>query len=607
MTALRHEPTRPRLVIDGRRVGRYELRYELSSGGMGTVYLARFEGERGLVRVVAVKCLHAHLVRSRDRVDMFFDEARLASRIRHPHVCPVIDFGTSEGLPFLAMEYLVGETLASLSQAAGPLREAAQVRRMCRVLAEVAEGLHAAHELRGDDGEPLGVVHRDVTPRNLFVGYDGMARVVDFGVARAVGNVHRTETGLIKGTLGFVSPEALLGRDVDRRADLWALGVVAWQTLTGRRLFRREGDFETLEAILREPVQPPSRFVEGVPGSLDEVVLKALERDPERRWSTAREMSEALHVVAQNLGGLPHPGEVAQWMQELFPGMREHRDALERSVRAPLEACSKSRSWMTALLPQPHPAPVPDDESAMGAPPREEETEPHRPSEIVAATSWRASSASGARVAAMVAIALAALGGLGVGLGLRTFDFDATFRPSDADTLASAGHESSSNVSAAPAIEARADGLASDVDVASPSSDDGPTHDLAQGEIEILAADVDFSREGSPALEVPAESEASVVPASVGASREPDARRDRERGAMRTRTGGVGAVSVSARGGWVDIYHQGRHVGRTPIQLELPAGRQTLEVRPFGRPPSRRLVVFVPPGGETTAVVRIAD
>ncbi len=334
-TEAAHEP----LEVEERErwLGRYRLCFEIASGGMATVYLARARGAAGFEKPVAVKRVHTHLARDASFVDMFMDEARLAARIDHPNVCTVFDFGEADGAYFMAMEYLVGEPLAralSAMSRAEPMDAMQRVAWVARVVAEAAEGLHAAHELEDEHGRPLGVVHRDVSPQNLFVTYDGNVKVVDFGIAYAHDRLQHTRTGQLKGKVAYMAPEQIEGRRVDRRADVWALGVVAWEALTMRRLFSRGGDLATMRAIAGEPVPAPSTVVADLPPALDAIVLGALEKDPERRTPTARALSEALNEMLAAHGVSATAAHVAEEMGRLFPaGAREKRKLVDRAVR----------------------------------------------------------------------------------------------------------------------------------------------------------------------------------------------------------------------------------------------------------------------------------
>jgi serine/threonine-protein kinase len=319
------------------RIGRYQLCFELASGGMASVYLARAEGDPGFQKLVALKRIHAHLADEKDYVEMFLDEARIASRITHSNVCSVFDFGEAEGEYFIAMEYLVGESLsrvhrrvlADADQRGSPLLPA----RMARVIAQACEGLHAAHELQDADGESLHVVHRDVSAENLFVTYNGVTQVVDFGIAHARQRLHHTEAGQVKGTFPYMAPEQMTAAVVDRRVDIWALGAVLWELLTLRRLFLRDTDVDTMYAVLSSEIRPPSDYRADVPNELDEIVLKALKRNPAERWQSAREMGKALDRFLANQEELIGPAEVAEWMEELFPGGESRKRQLMEIAR----------------------------------------------------------------------------------------------------------------------------------------------------------------------------------------------------------------------------------------------------------------------------------
>lgn len=305
------------------RIDRYELCFELASGGMASVYLARADGASGFEKLVALKRIHRHLAKEQGYIDMFLDEARIASRITHPNVCSVFDFGEADGEYYIAMEYLVGESLSRLCGRVAKDRERRRhptlPLRMARIIADACEGLHAAHELKDASGELLHVVHRDVSPRNLFVTYDGAVQVVDFGIASARHRLHHTSTGQVKGTFAYMAPEQLAAKTIDRRVDIWALGVTLWEMLALRRLFRRDTTANTIHSVLYDKIVPPSEYRSNVPKPLDEIVIKALAHDPEERWQTAREMGRALRQFLGTRPDVVGPAELSEWMAEIFP------------------------------------------------------------------------------------------------------------------------------------------------------------------------------------------------------------------------------------------------------------------------------------------------
>jgi serine/threonine-protein kinase len=277
-----------------RVLGRYALHGEIASGGMATVHFARLLGVVGFAKTVAIKRLHPQLAKDPEFVSMFLDEARLAARIRHPNVVSTLDVVALHGELFLVMEYVQGESLRQLVRAAARAGEAIPAAIVGTVMVGSLHGLHAAHEASSERGEPLGIVHRDVSPQNILVGIDGVSRVLDFGVAKASGRVQTTRDGQLKGKLAYMSPEQLMGRGVTRATDIFAASIVLWEALTGKRLFGGESEGEVVKKVLDAQAEPPSSFVSGLPPGLDAIVLRGLARDPAARFATAREMARAL-------------------------------------------------------------------------------------------------------------------------------------------------------------------------------------------------------------------------------------------------------------------------------------------------------------------------
>ncbi|MEZ4409672.1 MAG: serine/threonine-protein kinase [Polyangiales bacterium] len=334
-------PARSSLQPSEHRLGRYTLRYRIAQGGMATVYLARLDISGGFAKWVAVKTIHPHIATTPRFVSMFLDEARLAARMNHPNLCTVFDFGESDGTWYIAMEYLHGETLGVLARDGWTRQTPPPYGLVAKVLADAARGLHAAHELKLETGESAGVVHRDVSPENIFVTYDGTAKVVDFGVARSrVQSYDRTATGELKGKVAYMSPEQIRESSIDRRTDIWALGVVLWEVTVGRRLFRRKSDAATVLAVLQDAVPDPRRFRPDYPEGLALVVRRALDRDPSKRFQSALEFARALEQWAAAAGVSTDADEVSSYMRDLFAEQIAVREDLLRAaaVDAPLEA-----------------------------------------------------------------------------------------------------------------------------------------------------------------------------------------------------------------------------------------------------------------------------
>ncbi|HEV8323349.1 MAG TPA: PEGA domain-containing protein [Myxococcota bacterium] len=317
-----------------RRLGSYQCLAAIGQGGMAEVFLARHEGKMGFEKLVVLKCIHPHLAKQKYFVDMFLDEARLAARINDPHVVQIYELGEADGVLFIAMEYLAGESLRAVLKGSAQRNRLVDPRLAARIVADAAAGLHAAHELRDTAGEPLDVVHRDASPGNIIVLYNGGVKVVDFGVAKARGKVAQTTGGEVKGKFAYMSPEQLLGEEVDRRADVFSLGVVLWEALTVKRLFRAENDGATVKLILEGTAPPPSAMRADVPPELDRITLRALAKDRQDRYQTAEALRAALEGYLHGTGGPSGPLELAAYMRDLFPErVRARTNLLESAAR----------------------------------------------------------------------------------------------------------------------------------------------------------------------------------------------------------------------------------------------------------------------------------
>lgn len=293
------------------QLGRYSLHAELASGGMATVYLARLNGPVGFGRTVAIKRLHPHLARDPNFVAMFLDEARLAARVQHPNVVTTLDVVASDRELFLVMDYIRGESLGLLTRLVKKSKATIPIPIAARILIDMLMGLHAAHEATNEKGEPLGIVHRDVSPQNVIVGADGVSRVLDFGVAKAASRLQTTREGQLKGKIPYMPPEQLNG-EVSQRTDVYAAGVVIWETLTCTRLFKGETEAQVLHMIMTAPIPQPSSVNPEVPGPLDRVVLKALQKNPNDRYQTARELAEAIDACVRPASTM----QVAEWLEK---------------------------------------------------------------------------------------------------------------------------------------------------------------------------------------------------------------------------------------------------------------------------------------------------
>ncbi|NUP11706.1 MAG: serine/threonine protein kinase [Polyangiaceae bacterium] len=329
-------------------VSRYDLLVKLASGGMGTVYVARVRGPMGFSRLVAIKRAHPYLADDPTFSKMLMDEAKLASRIGHPHIVSVLDVervregsGLEERNELrLVMDYIEGATLGDLIARAQDRAAPIPAGVAVRIALDAAAGLHAAHEQTDEGGEPLGIVHRDVSPHNILVGVDGMARVSDFGIAKATTSPTATTSGSLKGKLSYMAPEYVANNALDQRSDVFALGVVAWEVLAGRRLFRGDSDVITLQLVANATVEPLSSVRPEVGNALDAVLATALAKDPADRYPSARAFANALESEARSAGLVATHEEVAAFVRTLTKEALDERRALIRDRLRELEAAA---------------------------------------------------------------------------------------------------------------------------------------------------------------------------------------------------------------------------------------------------------------------------
>ena len=301
------------------RLGKYELVRHLASGGMAHVFLARVSGAAGFARHLVLKTMRPTGDDDPALVAMFLDEARLVATLHHQHIAQVYELGvTDDGTYYLAMEYLHGETVRAVLDRARESGSRLPLELGLAIAQATAAGLHHAHERHAPDGRHLGIVHRDVTPANILAGYDGSVKLIDFGIAKAIARATKTQTGFIKGKAGYMAPEQALGQPVDRRADVFSLGVVLYELTTGERAFAAATELEAAQRIARAEVVPPSMVQPGYPAMLEEVVMTALARDPDHRFPDADVMGRAIGAAADWLGVIPGPAAVARTMRRLF-------------------------------------------------------------------------------------------------------------------------------------------------------------------------------------------------------------------------------------------------------------------------------------------------
>ena len=324
MEELTDEPSDYGSLRPGTRLGRYELLLPIARGGMARVWAARQHGTRGFQKLVALKTILPHLADEPEFERMFLDEARIASGVHHPNVCEIYELGEERGTLYLAMEWVNGDSFSRALRASGKT-EACDYGIAARVIADACAGAHAAHELEDEDGRKLNVVHRDLSPHNILINYDGFTKVCDFGVAKALNQLHEhTQAGQLKGKISYMSPEQVTGDPVDRRSDVFSLGCVLYEATTGQRPFRGEGEHNIMQAIVNGEYAPPSSFVRSYPRDLERIVVRALGNVPNQRFASAEHMRFALEEYLAK-GPLVTQSHVATLVRSRLGPMLERR------------------------------------------------------------------------------------------------------------------------------------------------------------------------------------------------------------------------------------------------------------------------------------------
>ena len=332
---------------------KYTLLRRLGAGGMAEVFLAKQDGQGGFEKLVVVKRILPGLVENPEFLKMFLDEARLAADLRHPNIVNIYDVSQDRGTHFILMEFLHGQDVRRLQRKNAQWGEMIPVGQACQIVLDAAAGLHYAHKKTDFDGRPLSIVHRDVSPQNIIITYEGSTKIVDFGIAKAAGQSTHTQTGILKGKYTYMSPEQARGDKIDHRTDQFALGIVFWELLTMRRLFKRESEVLTLEAIIAGSVPKPRRFVPDLPPKLEEIVMTSLATDPDDRFADCEEMMTAIEDFLAREGIVHSPARLGQYMRRMFA------DALaeEASLGLVRPDGSIAASDSRYSLPEPDPKP----------------------------------------------------------------------------------------------------------------------------------------------------------------------------------------------------------------------------------------------------------
>jgi serine/threonine protein kinase len=318
-----------------RQFGRYLLLKKLATGGMAELFLGKQIGLEGFEKPVVLKRILPHLAENEDFITMFLDEARVAARLNHPRIVQIYDLGKEGDSYYIAMEYIRGQDLRKIIKRAQSLREPVPLGIAIRILVGVLEGLDHAHRQTDENGRPIHLVHRDVSPQNILVSYEGDVKLVDFGIAKASTQIYQTRAGILKGKYAYMSPEQAQGRPVDRRSDIFAAGILLYEVTTGRRLFRQPSEIETLRKVIDCVVEAPSLYDPNYPPDLEQEVLRALQKDPAERFQDAREMQLALERFVTRHGMLSSGARLAEYMQRVFA---HEMEAATEELRVLMEA-----------------------------------------------------------------------------------------------------------------------------------------------------------------------------------------------------------------------------------------------------------------------------
>ena len=327
--------TAPPAPVRGTRFGKYMLINRIAVGGMAEIFLARQEGVEGFEKTICIKRIRPHLSSQVSFVRMFLNEAKLAAQLNHPNIVQIYDLGRIGESYFIAMEYISGRDMSRVIPKADKLGIPFPLVYALRIISSLCEGLYFAHNRTDAYGKALNIVHRDITPENVMVSFNGTVKILDFGIAKATSQIEQTRAGEIKGKLSYMSPEQCMGKPLDHRSDIFSLGVVAYEWITGYKLFTGENEMAILKAIIDGKIYPPSYFKEDVPEPVERILMKALEKDREKRYQSAWDLQ---YDVDQFLAGqefTPSNIHLSNFMKQLFNDEAEsERNLLQRVAQA---------------------------------------------------------------------------------------------------------------------------------------------------------------------------------------------------------------------------------------------------------------------------------
>jgi serine/threonine protein kinase len=311
--------------------GKYQLLKKIAAGGMAEIHLAKQRGMEGFEKIVVIKMILPHLANNEEFVQMFLDEARLAAKLTHPNIVQIFDLGRAAGTFFIAMEYIQGENLRVISKNCRNRKVSLPQEHVVKIISQACEGLYHAHTKTDTMGTPLNVVHRDISPQNILVSFEGMTKVVDFGIAKAATQYQETRSGVLKGKYAYMSPEQCTGRPVDARSDIFALGIVLWELATGTRLFKKSSELMILKEITEGVVTPPRQVNQQIPAELEAIILKSLEKDPANRFQDALQMHLAMEEYLKNQGMISSTVHLAAFMRKLFKHKLDNLRKIEQA------------------------------------------------------------------------------------------------------------------------------------------------------------------------------------------------------------------------------------------------------------------------------------
>ena len=300
------------------RIGPYQVLERISAGGMAEVYRAKQTGADNFERPVAIKRILPHIARDPNFIAMFQAEAKLAVQLQHGNICQIYQLGRHEDSFYIALEYVDGRDVGAILDLHQKQGKPIPLPQACYIIGRVCEGLDYAHNKKSSQGEPLNIIHRDISPPNLLISYEGEIKLIDFGLAKAVGSSVQTQAGIIKGKLAYMSPEQVRGAALDLRSDVFAVGLVFLELLTARRLFRRDSDLETFDAVRQCRVPRPSEINPNIPKALEEILLTSLARDVDKRYQSAGAMNEAIQEFALSSRNTFRGDQLGEWMRRLF-------------------------------------------------------------------------------------------------------------------------------------------------------------------------------------------------------------------------------------------------------------------------------------------------